>query len=304
MFSEQVILHINIACIAFLSVTMVILISATRLKNGAGYMALVSASTTIPVYLSNLMRTLGSGAFEASLYVAVTLNVMCFPFLWFFVCSQLDREFRFTPRKLWHLLPSLISLVAALCYYVPMNAEGIAGERKFLEAGNENLPALINDVLLFGQFFVYFPLMFRFVNRKKRYILENYTDSDYVLLLWLPHFLWLFFILFFIVFIAYVITPPYRRLADSGIEHRRHGLPDLLRRSSYFARYHRKNNRYTGCKKQARHNSHRQSGGNAPCVQASLRICSFFQSLPASRHFARLVLTGGRHSATDTLVFH
>ena len=207
MFSEQVILHINIACIAFLSVTMVILISATRLKNGAGYMALVSASTTIPVYLSNLMRTLGSGAFEASLYVAVTLNVMCFPFLWFFVCSQLDREFRFTPRKLWHLLPSLISLVAALCYYVPMNTEGIAGERKFLEAGNENLPALINDVLLFGQFFVYFPLMFRFVNRKKRYILENYTDSDYVLLLWLPHFLWLFFILFFIVFIAYVIAP-------------------------------------------------------------------------------------------------
>ena len=207
MLSDQVIVHINIACIAFLTITMAILIAATRLKNGAGYMALASASTTIPVYLSNMIRTMDSGTFELSIYFAITMNVMCFPFLWFFVRSQLDRSFRFTPRRLLHLFPALLSLAAALFYYGPMNAEQIGIEREVIETGHENLPAVINDVLLFGQFFIYFPLMFRFINRRKRYILENYTDSDYVLLLWLPRFLWLFFALFFIVFIAYVINP-------------------------------------------------------------------------------------------------
>lgn len=207
MFSDSIIVHINIVCIVFLALTMAILIAATRLKNGTGYMALASASTTIPVYLSNLMRTLDSEAFEVSIYFAISMNVMCFPFLWFFVRSQLDRSFRFTAPQLLHLLPALISLVAAIVYYGPMSTAEIAAEREIIETGHENLPAVINDVLLFGQFFVYFPLMFRFINRKKRYILENYTDSDYVLLLWLPRFLKLFFVLFFIVFVAYVIDP-------------------------------------------------------------------------------------------------
>lgn len=207
MFTDQVIVQINIACIAFLALTMTILIAATRLKNGTGYMALASASTTIPVYLSNLIRTLDSEAFEMSIYFAITMNVMCFPFLWFFVRSQLDRSFRFTLLQLLHLLPALISFVAALLYYGPMSATEIAAEREIIETGHENLPAVINDILLFGQFFVYFPLMFRFVNGRKQYILENYTDSDYVLLLWLPRFLKLFFVLFFIVFVAYIIDP-------------------------------------------------------------------------------------------------
>lgn len=207
MVTEQTVVLINIACIAFLALTMAILIAATRLRNGAGYMALASASTTIPVYLSNLLRTMDSGAFEGSIYIAISMNVMCFPFLWFFVRSQLDRSFRFMPRQLLHLLPAVISLAAAVLYYGPMTPAEIAAERELIETGHENLPAVINDILLFGQFFVYFPLMFRFVNRKKRYILENYTDSDYALLLWLPRFLQLFFVLFSVVFAAYVVDP-------------------------------------------------------------------------------------------------
>lgn len=207
MFTDQTIILLNIACCAFLTVAMAILMAATRLKNGAGYLALVTASTTVPVYLANLIRTLGSEAFETSMYAAVTLNVLCFPFLWFFVRRQLDSAFRFTPRSLLHLLPAAVSLAAALLYYGPMSPAEVAAERELLEAGSENMPAIVNDVLLFGQFFIYFPLMFRFVKRKKRHILENCSDSNYVLLRWLPRFLTLFFVLFLIVFIAYVIDP-------------------------------------------------------------------------------------------------
>ncbi len=207
MFTEQVILHIHVACIAFMLLTTVILIVATRLKNGAGYMALVTVSTTIPVYLSNLLRSMDSDLFEVANYVATTLNVMCFPFLWFFVRRQLDSTFRFTARQLLHLLPALLSLGIHLIYYIPLDSAQIAVERALINAGEENLPALINDTLLFGQFFVYFPWMFYLIYKRKRYILENYTDSNYVLLLWLPRFLWLFFVLFFVVFVVYVINP-------------------------------------------------------------------------------------------------
>ncbi len=190
-----------------MAITMVILIAATRLKNGAGYMALVTASTTIPVYLSNLFRSMDSGMFELSLHICVTINVICFPCMWFYIRSQLDNSFRIKPRQLLHFIPAIISLICNLWFYGALTPEQIAAERAYLQAGNENLPAIINDTLLFGQFFIYFPLMFRSVYKNRRYILENHTNSNYILMLWLPRFLWLFFILFFIVFAVYIIYP-------------------------------------------------------------------------------------------------
>ncbi len=205
--TPELIQDINIGCIAFLLLSVIILIAATRLRNGIAFMALVIVSTTVPVYLSNLMRELGSDAFEMSLYIAGTINVMCFPSLWFFVHSQLDRPFRFKPVMLLHLLPALISLAANLIFYIPLSAEEVAAERELLNSGTENLPALVNDVILFGQYMIYFPFLFRYVSRRKKFLLENYTDEDYHLLLWLPRFLWFFFMLFTIVFVAYIIAP-------------------------------------------------------------------------------------------------
>ncbi len=206
--TEQVIAHINIACIAFLLITVVILIAATRLKKGMGYMAMALSSTTVPVYLSNLLREVDSGGFEMSLYIAATLNVMLFPFMWFFIHSQLDSTYKINSRRLLHFLPSLISLTSAILFYAPMSEAQIIAERQYLNAGNENLPAIINDILLFGQFFIYFPMMFRYMHKRKQVILENNTDSDYALpLLWMPRFVGLFFVLFFIVIVAYAIEP-------------------------------------------------------------------------------------------------
>ncbi len=205
--SEELIQDINVGCIVFLILTMIVLIAATRLRNGIGYMGMVVVSTTVPVYLSNLMRELGSDAFEMSLYIAGTINVLCFPSLWFFVHSQLDRPFRFKPVMLFHFVPSLISLGANLLFYIPLTPEEVALEREILNSGTENLPALVNDVLLFGQYLTYFPYLFIYVYRRKRYLLENFTDADYLLLIWLPRFLWFFFLLFTIVFVAYIIAP-------------------------------------------------------------------------------------------------
>ncbi len=201
------ILDINIGCIAFLLLSMVILIVATKLRNGIEYMALVVICTTVPVFFSNLMRELGSGAFVLSLYIAGTLNVLCFPFLWLFVHSQLDRPFRFRPVMLLHFLPSLVSLAANLIFYLPKSPAEVEAEIAILNGGTENLPALVNDVILFVQYMIYFPYLLVYAYRRKKVLMENYSDSDYMMLQWLPRFLWIFFVLFTGVFVAYIIAP-------------------------------------------------------------------------------------------------
>ncbi len=203
----DLILDINIGCIAFLLISMVILIAATKLRNGIGYLTLVVICTTVPVFFSNLMRELGSGAFVLSLYIAGTLNVLCFPFLWVFVHSQLDRPFRFKPIMILHFVPALISLAANLIFYLPKSPAEVEAEIAILNGGAENLPALINDVILFGQYMIYFPYLLVYSYRRKKVIMENYSDADYLMLKWLPGFLWFFFFLFTGVFVAYIIAP-------------------------------------------------------------------------------------------------
>ncbi len=203
----ELILDINIGCIVFLLLSMLILIVATKLRNGIGYLALVVICTTVPVFFSNLMRELGSGAFVLSLYIAGTLNVLCFPFLWLFVHRQLDRPFRFKPVMLLHFMPSLVSLAANLIFYLPKSPAEVEAEIAILNGGTENLPALVNDVILFGQYMIYFPYLLVYSYRRKKVLMENYTDADYLLLQWMPTFLWLFFVLFTGVFVAYIIAP-------------------------------------------------------------------------------------------------
>ncbi len=203
----ELILDINIGCIVFLLLSMVILIVATRLRNGIGYLALVVICTTVPVLFSNLMRELGSGAFVLSLYIAGTLNVLCFPLLWLFVRSQLDRPFHFKPVMLLHFVPSLISLAANLVFYLPKSPAEVEEEIAILNGGTENLPALVNDVILFGQYLIYFPYLLVYAHKRKKAIMENYSDADYLMLQWMIHFLWFFFVLFTGVFVAYIIAP-------------------------------------------------------------------------------------------------
>ncbi len=205
--SLDLIMDINIGCIVFLLLSMIILIVATKLRNGISYMALVVICTTVPVFFSNLMRELGSEAFVLSLYIAGTLNVLCFPFLWLFVHSQLDRPFRFKPIMILHFLPSLVSLAANLIFYLPKSPAEVEAEIAVLNGGTENLPALVNDVILFGQYMIYFPYLLWYSNRRKKVLMENYSDSDYLMLKWMPRFLWFFFVLFTGVFVAYIIAP-------------------------------------------------------------------------------------------------
>lgn len=202
---ENLIFLINTVCVCILCVMMVILLAATRLKNGMGYLALVLVTTTVPVYFSNTLRSAGEG--RSMWYVACFINLFCLPCLWLFVRSQLDKSFRFRLRACFHFIPAFISLAASVIYYAGMPDEGFAAEMEYLKQDKENLPALVNDVLLFGQLFIYFPVIFRFLKRTRQRLEENYSDSEYLTTRWVSRSVSLFLWLFVIVFVAYVISP-------------------------------------------------------------------------------------------------
>ena len=50
MLTDNMLILINIACITFLFIMLIILASATRMKGGAGWAALIIVTTTVPAY--------------------------------------------------------------------------------------------------------------------------------------------------------------------------------------------------------------------------------------------------------------
>ncbi|MDR3094986.1 MAG: AraC family transcriptional regulator [Bacteroidales bacterium] len=207
MFTDNILLFINVACIGFLMVMLVTLAAATRMKRGAGWAAVIVVTTTVPVYLSNLARDLALDNYLMFWYPALFLNALCIPSLWFFTRSQLDKSFRITVRSILHAVPAFISLGALIAYYAPLTGAQIEADRAFMEAGGENLPAIINDILVFGQFFGYYTATFFYVRKRKKHLQDNFSDSDYMEIRWMLRFLTLFFALFFIVVAAYIIHP-------------------------------------------------------------------------------------------------
>ena len=204
MFNYQILILINTACIAFLLIMLITLVAATRMKGGAGWAALIIVTTTVPVYLSNMTRVLEADNYILFLFPAAFFNALCLPTLWFFTHSQYDKSFHFSAQKLWHTIPAFVSLFAYVVYYSSLSPEQIDTHRTF---DNRTLPDYINDIIIYGQFFGYYIFIFLYIRKRKKFLQNNYSDSEYLETRWIQRFITLSFVLFFIVFLAYLINP-------------------------------------------------------------------------------------------------
>ena len=203
MFSDHTLIIINIACIGFLVTMLITLVAATRMKGGAGWAALIIITTTVPVYLSNLTRVLEADNYVLFLFLACFLNALCLPALWFFTRSQFDKSFRFSVHKLWHTIPAFVSLIAFIVYYASLSTEQIEAYKEFIKSP----PEYINDTIIYGQFWGYYIFIFLYIRKRTKFLKNNYSDSEYLETRWIQRFITLSFVLFFIVFLAYLINP-------------------------------------------------------------------------------------------------
>jgi AraC-like DNA-binding protein len=208
MFSDTAILVINLASIMTLVILLAIMVGATKMKGGAGWAALIIVTTTVPAYLTNLTQDFDTQYFLFSYFLAITLNVICMPAMWFFTRRQFDNTFRFRWRDCLHLIPAIVSLAVHIIYFAPLSVAEIDAEKVFIFDGSRNnLPLRINDVLIFAQFFIYYPVIFFYIRRRKKYLRDNYSDSDYVETKWTSSFLVVSFVLFFVVFLVAMTAP-------------------------------------------------------------------------------------------------
>jgi AraC-like DNA-binding protein len=207
MFGGEALIIINTVCIVFLVTMLVVLGAATRMKGGAGWAAIVIIAN-LPIILANLMRMMAPEYYLFFLYPAYTMNLLGFPALWFFTRRQLDKSFRLTPHSLFHTIPALVSLVVHIVYYAPLSAAQVGAEIELINAGGKNLPLIINDNLLHITFLVYFTLIIRYARKRMRYMRDNYSDTGYHAVSWMPSILVFYFCGILIAGVLYILFPP------------------------------------------------------------------------------------------------
>ncbi len=202
MFSDTTLL-INIACISFLVIMLIILLTATRMKGrGVWWAAVIIVMTTVPMYLKDLMRDY-LDYYMLLLYLASFFISLLMPSLWFFAHSQMDKSFRLTARSLLHTIPAFVSLIVTFLYYYHalLSAEQVNVEWVFVKT--REICLIIN----FCQFFIYSIALFFYCRKRLKYLDDNYSDSDRVEIKWTLQFLFLFFLAFLTLFLVYIINP-------------------------------------------------------------------------------------------------
>lgn len=200
----QIILFVNIASITILLLLAVILLAATHFRGESGYAAAIIVIPNVPVYLYNMSRMLGWHDFSLFLLpVSYSVNTMLMPLLWLFTRRNFDPYFRIQPRLSLHFLPAAVCL--AICLAVPEQERlaSIVCET----SGNDTWIGNFNTLIILVQLTGYFTAIFRFVHKRKRQILDNGPDTEWLQKKWILRLMTLFAALFIIVMICYVLWP-------------------------------------------------------------------------------------------------
>ena len=112
---SQLILAVNAASIAILTLFTMLLLASSKFKGMNGYAALVTFVPTVPVYLYNMSRMLSWHGFaHVIMPVAFSVNTTLMPLLWILVRINYDSGYRWDIRKCIHFLPFLACLILIL----------------------------------------------------------------------------------------------------------------------------------------------------------------------------------------------
>ncbi len=200
----QFILTVNSSCITILLVLAFIMLAATRFKGENGLAAAIIVIPNIPIYLYNMSRMLEWHGFTMVMFpLGFSVNTMLLPLLWLFTVKNYKPDFRFKANQLLHFLPAAISL--AVCLVMP--AEERMNTIVYEMSGEDTWLGLVNTVVLLVQQFIYFPLIFWFIYRRKKEIMDSSSNAEWVQKEWILQLMVLFASLFVTVMVCYVIWP-------------------------------------------------------------------------------------------------
>ncbi len=200
----QFILTVNSSCITILLLLAMILLAATRFKGENGLAAAIIVIPNIPIYLYNMSRMLGWHGMTMVMFpLGFSVNTMLLPLLWLFTVKNYRPVFRYKTSQLLHFLPAAVFL--SICFAMP-EEERLATIVHEM-SGEDTWLGLINTVVLLIQQFTYFPLIFWFIYKRKREIMNSSSNAEWLRNEWILHLMILFAVLFVTVMTCYVIWP-------------------------------------------------------------------------------------------------
>ncbi len=200
----QFILTVNSSCITILLLLAFILLAATRFKGENGLAAAIIVIPNIPIYLYNMSRMLGWHGMTMVMFpLGFSVNTMLLPLLWLFTVKNYRPDFRFKPSQLLHFIPAAVFLVFCLAMPEQEMMNTIVHEM----SGEDTGLGLVNTVVLLVQQFTYFPLIFWYIHKRKKEIMNSSSNAEWVQKEWILRLMVLFASLFVTVMTCYVIWP-------------------------------------------------------------------------------------------------
>lgn len=200
----QIILTVNTSSIIILVILAFILLAATRFRGENGYAAAIIVAPNIPVYLYNVSRMLGWHDIALFLFpISYSVNTTLLPLLWLFTQKNFRSDFRFRPRQLLHFVPALLFLILCLVLPAQERMDSILHEM----SGDDTWVGDANTAGIAVQLFTYFPMIFRFLHRRRREIQESISNAEWIQKEWIPQLMILFASLFVVVMGCYMIWP-------------------------------------------------------------------------------------------------
>ena len=200
---SQFLITVNSSSIILLVMLALVLLHATRFKEGSGYAAAIIVVSTVPVYLYNVSCMLGWTDFSLFILpIAFSVNTLQLPLLWLFAKYSFGSGLRLLHwRNFIHFLPMLVFLVLCLAMPVEERVRNIASEA----AGVDTWMGDLNTSVVAVQLVLYYTLIFRFLRKARREVNDTMSDSEWVEKIYVVRFLSLYGVFFIVVMVCYAI---------------------------------------------------------------------------------------------------
>ena len=191
---NEFILIVNAASVIILLVMALLLCLAARFKGESSYAAMIIVVSTVPVYIYNVCRSLQ--LYEVAIFfapIAFSVNLTLMPLLWLLVQRGFNPYYRFTPLRLLHFLPAVLSLI--LFFMIHENT------------GDDTWLGDVNYTMVLLQLIGYFYAIFRYLHKVKHFVRSHYSAAELQRKLWIPRFTTLFAVMFAVVMVCYALWP-------------------------------------------------------------------------------------------------
>lgn len=205
---NEFILIVNAASVIILLVMALLLCLAARFKGESSYAAMIIVVSTVPVYIYNVCRSLE--LYEVAIFfapIAFSVNLTLMPLLWLLVQRGFNPYYRFTPLRLLHFLPAVLSLILFCASVFSLPQSRFYDFMIHENTGDDTWLGDVNYTMVLIQLIGYFYTIFRYLRKVKHFVHSHYSAAELQRKVWIPRFIALFAAMFVVVMVCYALWP-------------------------------------------------------------------------------------------------